>query len=167
MRAPTTPSSLKWLITRRARLDGELAKMAKAETEQQSIAQKQIGVLERQLASAEDAEASRHSYYVMTRKALEADLAATDLLLRQHEVPIDPHIISPVRSQDNLSIADHGFYTGCIYECLRLHNGHPCTATQVAAYIVTKLKSTAKGDSFPDLRYRMRKRMNHLAWEGK
>ena len=52
MRAPPTPSSLKWLITRHARLEGEIAKLQAAEDVRQADVKTQLAALERQLKCA-------------------------------------------------------------------------------------------------------------------
>ena len=167
MRAPRTPTSLKWLITRRARLDGEITKIDKAEAIRRANADKDIAVVERQLNAASAQETTMREVFEFNREALLGDLAATDRMLRQHEVAIDPNIISPIRSHDNVSIADHGFFTRAIFECLRLANGAPCTATKVTSYIAVHLMLEPTDGSFMDLRMSIRHRMKHLTWEGR
>jgi len=167
MRAPPTPSSLKWLINRRARLDGEIHKFEQQEVLRKAQAQSKIESIRQQLDSAVQAEELQLNFHRIAIQSLQRDLDATDLLLRQHEVPIDPSIIKRVRSHDNLSIADHGFYTSCIYECLRLNPDRPCTATIVASFIAAKSDAPFEGPVFSELRYRIRQRMKYLAWQGK
>lgn len=169
MRASITPSSLKWLITRRARLDGEITKMQATEVIRKTDADVQLAALKRQLDDAILLEDAQQNIHARTLAALKADLAATDLLLRQHEVAIDPAIIKPIRSQDNLSFTDYGHLSRLIYRYLRAAEGAPRTATQTAAYIALQLGLDRQDESglFSDLRYRVRKRMQHLAWEGK
>lgn len=86
MRAPRTPTSLKWLITRRARLDGEITKIDKAEAIRRANADKDIAVVERQLNAASAQETTMREVFEFNREALLGDLAATDRMLRQHEV---------------------------------------------------------------------------------
>lgn len=169
MRALPTPSSLKWLITRRARLDGEIAKMQATEALRITDADVQLAALKRQLEDAVLLEKARQDIHARTLAALKEDLAATDLLLRQHEFAIDPAIIKPIRNQDNLSLTDYGHLSRLIYRYLRVAEGAPRTATQTAAYIALQLgfDRQDKNGLFSDLRYRVRKRMQHLAWEGK
>lgn len=169
MRALHTPSSLKWLITRRARLDGEIAKLQATEVLRKTDAEVQLAALKRQFEDAVLLEEAQQNIHDRTLAALKTDLAATDLLLRQHEVAIDPAIIKPIRSQDNLSLTDYGHLSRLIYRYLRAAEGAPRTATQTTAYIALHLglDRQDKNDLFSDLRYRVRKRMQHLAWEGK
>lgn len=167
MRAPNTPPSLKWLINRRARLDGELHKIQLVESSRAEAAERQLVDLRTSLKVEEENEAARLRVFERTYKALQRDLAATDLLLRQHEISIDPTIISKVRSQDNLALTDYGLVSRLIYRYLRGAQGRPCNATQVAAFIADYLNLDCDESIFSDFRYRVRKRMQHLAWEGK
>lgn len=168
MRALPTPSSLKWLITRHARLEGEIAKLQAAEDLRQADAKTRLAALERQLEGAMASERRQQNLHTRTLDALKADLAATGLLLKQHEVGVDPAIIKPVRSQDNLSLTAYGHLTRLIYRYLKEACGSPRTATQTAAFVACYLgEDGGENISFSDLRYRVRKRMQHLAWEGK
>jgi hypothetical protein len=168
MRAPHTPSSLKWLITRRARLDGEIAKLNDTETNRKAETNTQLDKLRRHLEEALSVEKTKQTIHARTLAALKADLDATDLLLRQHEVGIEPSLIRPVRSQDDLALTDYGHLSRLIYRHLKEANGMPRTATQTAAFVALCLGYDSDSTSFfSDLRYRVRKRMQHLAWEGK
>ncbi len=168
MRAPQTPSSLKWLISRHARLVGEMAKLESAENIRRAEAKAHLLGIEHQLESATAKEKTKQDLHERMMEAFRADLDATDLLLRQHEVGIDPAIIKPVRSQDNLSLTDYGHLTRLIYRFLQEACGSPRTATQTAVYVAWRLGyDCLDRASFSDFRYRVRKRMQHLAWEGK
>lgn len=149
MRAPPIPSSLKWLIERHARLDGELDKIEEEEVQR--------------LAAAKDCALA----YEYKRDALLAEKSATELLIRQHEAGIDPAIIRSKRSQNNLAVTDYGQMTNRIYECLRQANGQPCTATHVASYAAVFLGIATTDEEFSDFRYRVRQRMKTLTWLGK
>lgn len=161
------PSSLKWLVTRRARITGELTKAQAKEARRVHEFHAEIARLE-----AEQAEVQRMHSYALTSHAalcnsLEQDLLAMDQVLRLHEIQIDPDLIASIRSQENMAATDHGQMTRLIYECLRLNEGQACTATQAALHITTMLGNTGGAYGFSDLRYRVRKRLQHLAWEGK
>ena len=115
MRAPNTTPSLKWLINRRARLDGELQKIQLAESLRTATAERQLVEIRASLKDADENEATRACIFERTYEALQRDLATTDLHLRQHEISIDPTIISKVRSQDNLVLTDYGLVSRLIY----------------------------------------------------
>ncbi len=167
MRAPTTPSSLKWLINRHARIQGELKKLERAEAQRRSDAAESIAKLQMAVQMAQDSENVRQRAYERLCETHKSEIEAVELLLGRHEVPIDPSIIRPVRSQDNVSIVEYGTYTRLIYECLRLANGKPCTATQVAVHMTISLEWNLDKEMFAELRYQTRKRMNDLARERK
>lgn len=169
MRAPPTPSSLKWLINRRARICGEIARLDEHEQRRGPLAKSTIATLERSLRQARINDARISRIYDVQRLALIDDLAATDRLMRQHEVAIDPEIVRPVRSQRVGAITDHGRITRAIFTYLRLANGAACTALQVASHMADKgdVKFRYRAAEFSELRYRVRKRMQKLAAAGK
>lgn len=120
MRTPTTPSSLKWLMNRRARLSGEITKTEKAHQETVAAFKK-----------VEDD-------YLRAIHALNVDLNATDHLIRQHEVGIDPNLIKPIRSQESSLAIRYGSITRAIYQCFKVGKGKPCNATQVELFIASE-----------------------------
>jgi hypothetical protein len=133
MRAPVTPSSLKWLITRRARLDGELGKVHENELIRQRQFAESMKNLRYQISTIEIEDKHACKIFDRVKTALSNDLAATDLLLQQHEVSVDPSLIKSIRSQEALSETDYGQLTRLIYECLRNASKQPCNATYVPA----------------------------------
>ena len=167
MRTIRIPSSLKWLITRRARLDGEITKLELSESTRAANASIEIECLGQRMHKAIALDKEQQEIARQTLDALKADLIATDRLLRQHEIGIDPKIIKPVRSQGNLAFTDYGNITRLIYRFLREANGMARTATQTTAFIAYHLGCSEEEVSNSDLRYRIRKRMQHMAWEGK
>lgn len=134
-------------MNRRARLAGEIIKEERAH--------------QQALKLAEDE-------HLRVIHVLNADISAIDHLIRQHEVAIDPSLIKPIRSQENVSSGDYGSMTRSIYQCLKMHKGKPCTATQVTLLLASErqlpLDDTA---SFAELRLKIRLRMKNMAREGK
>jgi len=167
MRTIRIPSSLKWLITRRARLDGEITKLEIAESKRLERANATIKRLEQRVHKVIALDLQQQELAKQTIKALRADLLAADRLLRQHEIGVDPSMIKPVRSQDRLAFTDYGNITRLIYRFLGEANGMARTATQTTAFIACHLGCSEEEVSNSDLRYRIRKRMQHMAWEGK
>ena len=166
MRAPTTPSSLKWLINRHARIQGEIKKIERTEAQRRFDATVEITNLQAALLTAQDTDTTTRREHDLLKETLRSEMNAVELLLGRHEVPIDPSIIRPIRSQDNVSVVEFGVYTRLIYECLRLANGKPCTATQVAIHITVSLEWDLDQKTFADFRYQIRQRMKNLAWKG-
>ena len=137
-------------MNRRARLSGEITKTERAYQET--------------LASFRQAE-DDHQREI---HVLNADLSATDRLIRQHEVGIDPNLIKPIRSQESSLTIGHGIMTRAIYECLKTGKGKPCNATQVTLFMASEMQLPKDATAiFSELRHKVRKRMQHLAWEGK
>lgn len=167
MRAPPIPSSLKWLINRKSRLAGEILRLQKEEAERNNAAQVVIDQLRAHLAKAiEDSDALARKT-ALTCQQYEQEIAATDMLIRSHEAGIDPNIIRPMRSNQNLSPYDYGFMTRCIYQCLGISPGTPRTAADATSLMVQQLGIALTADQLSDLRYRVRHRMKSLTREGK
>lgn len=106
---PRIPSSLKWLIDKRARLDAEI---------------------QRTKASLATAKA-----LIEELSKLETDLAAIDRSLRLHEIQVDTDNIRPVRSHYIRIKLPHGELTRSILLCLRKRRGEPVSKSEIAAYI--------------------------------
>ncbi len=137
-------------MNRRARLSGEITKTERAHQET--------------LAAFKKAEDD----YRREIHVLNADLSATDRLIRQHEVGIDPNLIKPIRSQESALSLGHGCITRSIFQCLKAALGNPCTATQVTLLLASEMQLPADATAmFSELRHKVRNRMQHLAWEGK
>jgi len=136
-------------MNRRARLSGEITKTERAHQEM--------------LAAFKKAEDD----YLREIHVLNADLSATDRLIRQHEVGIDPNLIKPIRSQESFLSLGHGCITRSIFQCLKAAR-NPCTATQVTLLLASEMQLPADATAmFSELRHKVRNRMQHLAWEGK
>jgi hypothetical protein len=104
------PSSLKWLIDKRARLDAEVQKTRAS------------------LANAKK--------LIKELSALEKDLSAIDMALRIHEIEVDPSLISPIKSHYHRINLPHGELTRCIFKCLRQHGPEtPISKTEIVAFI--------------------------------
>lgn len=104
------PSSLKWLIDKRARLDAEM--------------QKTRAALEKTKKLIEEL------------SEIEKSLTAIDTALALHEIRVDTSLISPVRTQYNRINLPHGELTRLILMCLRQHkNGQPVSKTQIVEFI--------------------------------
>lgn len=106
---PKIPSSLKWLIDKRARLQGEIQKTRAS------------------LATAKQ--------LIEELSKLEADLAAIDHSLGLHEIRIQVEHIQPIRSHYVRIKLPRGELTKSILLCLRLREGVPVRMSEIAAFI--------------------------------
>lgn len=107
--APKIPSSLKWLIDKRARLDAEITKTRAS----LSYAKKLIEELSK----------------------LEDDLAAIDRSLGLHEIKVQLEHIQPVRSHYVRVDLPRGELTRSILLCLRLREGAPARMGEIVSFI--------------------------------
>jgi len=166
---PVTPSSLKWLITKHARLNGELQDLNKF-PERLKTFQRSIQSL---LLHFEELQACLHwveEAYVMRKQKLEDDIRAVEAVLNIHEIRIDPAIIPEIgfRSPKKLigSVIPYGAATRGIYEFMRL-NPDPVTTADIALFIAYKYSLTLNADQMWQLKEIIRKRMKTLCTQKK
>lgn len=106
---PKIPSSLKWLIDKRARLDAEIQKTRKS------------------LSSAKQ--------LIDDLSKLEEDLAAIDRSLGLHEIHVQVENIQPIRSHYVRVKLPRGELTKSILLCFRLREGAPVRMTEIVSFI--------------------------------
>ena len=136
------PSSLKWLIDKRARLDAEIRKT------------------ERSLAKAKD--------LIAELSQLKANLEAVDLTLALHDIKIDVNLIEPVRSHYVRVNLPYGELTRSILMCLRLHADEgPVSTSDIVSFIAAR---NADLGAQPERRARLsasvHNRINNLVRQG-
>src|SRR3989338_6410423 len=103
-----TPPSLKWLIDKRARLLGEITKIELGHQEWLDRTENRLKGAEEALASAR-----RHLRYEQEIagkhvQAFKADVQSIDAALGMHEIQINPEIITPIRTQDEVRPLPYG-----------------------------------------------------------
>lgn len=91
------PSSLKWLIDKRARLDAEIEKTQSSNEKAKKLT--------KELAS------------------LKKSLLAIDKALEMHEISVDVNLIKSIKSHYKRIDLPHGELTRCILTCLRKYQG--------------------------------------------
>ncbi len=140
--APRIPPSLKWLIDKRARLDGEIKKTRES------------------LKNAQ--------FLIDELKQLECDLAAIDRALGLHEIPVQLEDIMPIKSQYVRLNLPHGELTKSILLCLRLRGGGPVTTTEFASFIIARHADLEIADemSKAELNKSVRYRLKNLCRQG-
>lgn len=107
------PSSLNWLIDKRARLDAEIRKTEISLAKAKGL----IGEL----------------------SALRSHLEAIDRTLELHEVKIDVNLIESVRSHYVRVKLPYGELTRSILMCLRLHEGErPVSTSEIVSFIAAR-----------------------------
>lgn len=137
-----TPSSLKWLITKRSRLSGTLLK------------------LEDERAKLRD----RIHALACREEALREQLSALDQTFGLHEISMDPTAIRPVRPHAHASLLPHGQLSRIIFMELRLA-GNWLSTTEMVERILKHLPERERIPLEP-IRDGVRKRLGALARKG-
>lgn len=137
-----TPSSLKWLVDKRARLVQEITYR---ESEAKSVA----------------LDLERHC------DSLRRDLAAIDRVLSLHEIVIDPESILPIKSQRGGRGLPHNHLTKSIMKCLRLANGAWCSTSEIALFVASVANMDIESQIFAGLRVSTRYRLKNLHAAGR
>lgn len=139
------PSSLKWLVDKRARLATELDRNKK---EARAAALR---------ASTLDAKLSQ----------LKMDLAAIDRALSMHEIRIHPETIAPIRTQRSGRLLPFSHLSRSIVSYLRRANGAWCSTTEIMTFIAEAGKLDVDEEVYPILRLSVRKRLQTLHAAGR
>lgn len=138
---PRLPSSLKWLIDRRARVAGEIEKIEAALAKCQRLSD-EVGPL-KQL------------------------LAAVDQTLQLHDVAVDVTLIPVIKSKDFRIELPYGELTRAILMCLKINVGFPVSTDEITAFLATRYVSL-EGETctLSDLRLSVRYRLKNLRRQG-
>ena len=131
-----TPSSLKWLLLKRART---------------------LGLLEKKK--------NRKAKLSDEIDALRTQMKAIDQVIRQHEAKVDPEA-SPGRRPHRAWIAGHGQMTRSIFEQLREANGQPRTTNELAIQFLQSIGKEVTEETLKDVRQRIRYRLKNLVRRG-
>jgi hypothetical protein len=135
------PPSLKWLIDKRARLDGEIKKM--------QVAAKNAKELIRELSSIRE------------------DLAAVDRALKLHIIQVETENIPPIRTHEKRIKLPHGELTRLLLTCLRQANGVPLSTDQITMFLADYLALAGIEEQDRNrLRQSVRYRLKRLAGDG-
>lgn len=162
-----TPPSLKWLLTRRARLLGELQKLEKALPQRLMAARKAVKRAESTLQAANRRSEVERAMTDRMKKAMQSDLAAIDAILRLHEIPIDLEAIAPIRTQEAGRVLHHGAVTRAIFECLSQTDARPASTTEVALYVAMRNGLELDDVELGEFRYKVRQSLKGLCQKGK
>lgn len=131
-----TPSSLKWLLLKRART---------------------LGLLEKKK--------NRKAKLSDEIDALRTQMKAIDQVIRQHEAKVDPEV-SPGRRPHRAWIAGHGQMTRSIFEQLREANGQPRTTNELAIQFLQSIGKEVTEETLKDVRQHIRYRLKNLVRRG-
>lgn len=167
MSTPRTPSSLKWLITKRARLLGEIQSLQKQRLKEIAQCNEMISTALSAYELAVDQLKRIEHRSEHELKLAEADIRAIDTALSMHEIQIDPNIIPAIRTQYAARHLKYGAMTRGIYLVLKESAGVPVGAIDVALQLKNEWDLKLSEAEFQDFRNRIRHRMKDLCGKGK
>jgi len=167
MSTTRTPSSLKWLINKRARIHGEISKIEFLQQERIEIAEQRLKLAEQELESARRFLHFEQDVTDLQLQKLKANLQAIDATLGLHEIKIDPKIINPIRTQDAKRTFPYGKVTRLIFEYLGASNGTPITTTELAEFISTRENLNLDKGGFTEFKIKVAHRLRNMMSKGK
>lgn len=135
------PSSLKWLVKKRARLDNELRKASAALVIQTKTAEACL-------------------------QALKNDLEVIDKALRLHEIKLDPTLIPPINTQSSARKFKHGAVTRAIFTCLKNNKNDALPTTEIAVFVAGYARNRSDDDFF-EIRYSVANQLKKMVYKGK
>lgn len=119
------PSSLKWLIEKRGRVDGSIQKI-----------ERYLDKHRRQF----------EKYQALTNELslLRETLASIDTALRLHKLQIDPQNIPTIHGKNPVTDLPRGAVTEFIYERIEMGKGCPVSSEQIVDFILERRQATGK-----------------------
>lgn len=164
--APMTvriPSSLKWLINKHARLAAQIESTRSVLDTSKEL---YIDMVWENRRAEEN-----HALLVECNRRylaqLQKDLAAISSTLLLHDIPIDPEIIAPIKTQQKARHFPHGEITRLIFEFLKLAKGQPKSTTEIFIFIQAHSQKIMSETDDEALRVSVRKRLKTLHAEQK
>lgn len=155
-----TPSSLKWLIDKRSRLLGEIAKYENSHADQ-------IKKAKTALEQAQYRLTYEQSIRPKVISVLQVELEAIDVALGLHEIKVDPGAIPEIRTHEAVRKLPYGNMTRNIYECLKLASGRSVATTDIAVFVALRNGLDTSGDHFLSFLESVRYRLKNLRRDGK
>jgi len=162
-----TPSSLKWLIDKRARLVGRISKLEKVNAQTIERLCSRITKLEQALIDARQELAHEKSVIPALLESLKADLRALDRSMSMHDIEIDPAIIPSINTQEAPRFIHHGDITRHIYKYLTQQKSRSASSLEVAVYIATHFSLQLTDQEFLTFKIKIRHRLKDLMHQGR
>jgi hypothetical protein len=162
-----TPPSLKWLIDKKSRLLGELAKLDRRRPALLSKHAANVLDAKQKLLEAETTYEVHSKRLERLEKRIKEDIEAIAHAMTLHDVQIDQDLIPARASQEAHRPHHYGSLTRAIYRVLKVANGAPISATDVALELEREQRTELTSAEFSDLRGRVRHRLKALCAQGK
>lgn len=157
-----TPSALKWMIDRRARLLGEIKKIEKRYGAREIELQKEIDDLHAQMKIRQKKLARIQSVHSGQIELRQRDLASIDNAMGQHQILVDTDLICPIRTQENAWLLPPGAMTRYILRALKEASGEVLTTNEVALFVAEEGRLEIHPDDFRSFKIAIRRRMRAL-----
>jgi len=141
------PSSLKWLIEKRGRVDGSIQKI-------ELYLDKHRRAFEK--------------YQQLTNELslLRETLASIDTALRLHKLQIDPQNIPPIHGKNHVTDLRRGVITQLIHDRIEMGKGNPVSSDQIVEFILNHRQTAGEPPIVKAfLARQVKKRLNGLCRE--
>lgn len=156
------PSSLKWLINRHARLLSEISRVENALQEDQN-AHRQLLIDHKESEAVSSSNLQARRAYL---QQLKSDLQTIDGTLLLHDIPINPEIIGPLKTQTSPRLLQFGEMTRLIFSCLKFAGGECRATSEIFTFITTNCRRKLTADESKHLRFTLGKRLVALHSKG-
>ena len=160
-----TPSSLKWLINKKARIEGEIKFIEAITPLRLELSKQAFEKAERYYLKLLEAHEKRLKLVNERLPILKRQFEAIKATIGIHEIQINPDLIQPIRYQTKKHLLPHGQLTRDIFICLKSLDGS-ATTKQIARYIMGKHVVDEEVDLVRITRL-VRLRMQKLVRDGK
>ncbi|QOZ84693.1 hypothetical protein DXT74_17325 [Chromobacterium sp. Rain0013] len=161
------PSSLNWLINKRARLLSDLQQLEESLSVQRQSLAADVQKAEQALEMARHRLLTMPEHLARVVENARANLAAVDATIRLHEVQIDPEIIPPIRSHTKRRCSRYGNMTRMVINVLHEAQTTPLTTGQIALLVGPAMGVELGGKEFSEFRLSVRYRLKDLCKEGR
>ncbi|MCF8205477.1 hypothetical protein [Roseateles puraquae] len=156
------PAALKWLITHRGRLLGEIKKVKKRQAAREAQIEAAISAIDKRRQTLEKRLSIIRSRTPLLIQGIESDMAAIDRAISQHRIMVDADSISAIKSQERAYYLQPGQMTRLILKALREANGEELTTNEIAVFVMTESKLQIPGGEFYEFKLAVRKRMRAM-----
>ena len=156
------PSALKWMMTRRARVLGEIKKAEKRFDTREALLIKELQQVQAREAKLRSRLQRVQDLRLRHLSHLNLDIRGIDNALGQHPILIDTELIQPLRGQDNAWLLPHGAMSRYILRALREANGEILCTQEIALFVAAEGRLTIDPEDFRSFKIAIRRRLRAL-----
>jgi hypothetical protein len=160
------PPSLKWLLNKRARLEGELLKIENGSCAMQRTYQAAVNKLNARFEIQERMR-QQHLHLAEVRLTeLRQQIEAVERTLQLHEIQIDAGAVVPIKTHDSDRLLPLGHVTRLLLDCLKKANGGICPTTELVLYVAVNSGRDLDEGDYQAVRIVVTKRLGFLVRAG-